>query len=143
MAWTDPPERFTGDLITAADYEADIRQNLIFLKGTGAPVAWDMQTMTAGTGGAVAKSIVRVTGSPAATPVTIPVAISNDDGSMLWVFDQTTGAGAGGGTITITPDSGRTIDGAATATINSKGGALLLVADGTNWTTLSAWGGPG
>lgn len=68
-------------------------------------------------------------------PGPVPVAVNLPAGVLGQVFTIKDGLGLASNpnSITITPAGADTIDGAATATINSTYGSLTLVFDGTQW----------
>lgn len=78
--------------------------------------------------------LIAYTALTAARTVNLPAASTLKDGNSFEVKDEAGTAGANN--ITIDPNGSETIDGAATAVVNSNYGCIKFYTDGTNWFTL-------
>ena len=77
----------------------------------------------------VSEYILGVTGVPTSI---LADATSFSDGQVLVIKDES-GAANGTNTITLKPSGSQTVDGAASATIESPFGSVLVYSNGTNW----------
>jgi hypothetical protein len=66
--------------------------------------------------------------------VTLPTAASV--AGRLYTVKDESGSAAAGRTLTLTPQAGQFIDGAATKVINTAYGFLRVYSNGTNWHTI-------
>lgn len=140
MAWVSPPIRYTGDLITAAIWNQDIRANARYLKGMDGAV--DIENIIAMTairpdrqawtpGGLATAGIVGCDTSAAAVWVTLPTAWATAAGTVVIVQDETGNAATHN--ITVASEGGETINGSLTFLINTSYGAAMFYSNGSNW----------
>jgi hypothetical protein len=78
--------------------------------------------------------LVAVTNTAAPRTVTLPSAITMGDGKVFIIKDESGGAAANN--ITINPQGGQTINGAASIIINTNHGFVQLYSNGANWFTM-------
>ena len=81
----------------------------------------------------VSDCIIGITSTAAARTVNLPLAADAGDGMIVYVKDESGGAGTNN--ITIDGNGSETIDGALTKVINTNYGAVRLYCTGTTWFT--------
>ena len=78
--------------------------------------------------------LVTVTNTALPRTITLPSAVTMGDGKVYVIKDESGGAAANN--ITINPQGGQSINGAASIVINTNFGVVQLYSNGTNWFTM-------
>lgn len=138
MAWTSPKTWVTNALVTAAELNTHLRDNLLVLKS----IVSDQGTYRQGIAGGAAKTAdYTATTSDgmvafySASALTLNLyASSGNGGRSLRVLNM------GTGTVTVDPAGSESIHGASTLAVGASDAALLWC-DGVNWWVLSFYAG--
>ncbi len=134
MAWTTPKTFVAGAVLTAAELNTHMRDNLnhLFDSIDDVGTLFNIASKTAAYTATTADTVLLCDASSGAFTLTLPAA-SGNAGLYYLIKKIDSSANA----ITIDANGSETIDGATTYVSEMEDQAVLIVCDGSNWETLS------